>query len=684
MLREKMNEHGLTDWSVRLNQNMDSRYLGLCSYKDKCIILSAHHIDIHPSPDVTNTILHEIAHALVGPGHAHNQVWQEKAKSIGCDNTLPCSNLSLSPDVIDAIRSGADVEVTFDEHVVRTPKYKITRLQDKCEVCDKVAVTKSEKFIETGDKKKHNLKLITLECGHVMMRKIPKGTPFHLFQMGGSEDCVHTWEKNSCTSCGRFRPYQFQLEGMAFLETALSTNSGAACFDEMGLGKTIQAGGVIFFNRAALTPTLWVVKAGTKYQTASFILHWMPGHFPQVINTSKDVLVRGYTHYIIGYDMLVHKSRTLKNGTVVNSGFDIKKFDDIGIKCVVLDECQQIKNVDSSRTQMVRQVVKGRKVLPLSGTPWNNRGTELFPVLNMIAPMKFPSEAKFERDWVEHYWDGNRYKVGGIARHRIAAFKEYIKDICIRRERAAVMPELPKTNRQKCVVHMDLVQEKVYDEAVDEFVKWYESQAENLQGIAIIAAMQKMRQLVAITKIPATLEYIDEFVEETDRKLVIFAHHIAAQQLIHDDVFEKYSKQFPVMQITADMTPLQRWEVQEKFNSSKRAIIVASMLAAGEGLNLQTCSDCVMHERQWNPGKEEQCEDRFARIGQEANSVNAVYMHMEGLTVIDAQLDTMVEQKRIRFHSVHNTGEVQAWNEHELMKELAASIVRAHKMKRAS
>ena len=151
ILRTEMNKHGLQAWSVRLNQNADSHFLGLCSYKDKCIILSAHHIDIHPEPDVINTIRHEIAHALC-PGEGHSDVWAAKAREIGCDNTMPCSNLSLSPDVIDAIRSGATVEVTFDEQVIRTPKYNITRLQDKCEVCGKVAKSVSERTqVTSGD-----------------------------------------------------------------------------------------------------------------------------------------------------------------------------------------------------------------------------------------------------------------------------------------------------------------------------------------------------------------------------------------------------------------------------------------------------------------------------------------------------------------------------------------------------
>src|SRR6188768_1739759 len=495
-LRTELNNNGLADWSVRLNQNANSHFLGLCSHKDKSIILSAHHIDIHPTPDVMNTILHEVAHAIVGPGHAHNEVWVEKAREVGCDNTLPCSNLSLSPAIIDAIRSGADVEVTFEEHVIRTPKYNVTRLQDKCEQCGKVAKTVKEKLIPSKSETSPDMKVITLECGHIVVRKIPKGTPFHQFQMGGSSDCTHSWDKNKCVNCGRFKPFDFQLEGMKFLEAALSVNNGGAVLDEMGLGKTIQAGGVIKYH-PELWPTLWIVKSGLKYQFSSFILNWLGDeHVPQIINSSKTWLVPGLKHYIIGYDMLVPKSRTLKSGKVANQGFDITKFDSInpvldskgkpkkdengnllktGIRCVVLDECQQIKSVDSTRTQMVRRVVKGKKVIGLSGTPWKNRGSEMFPLLNMLDPMKFNSEEGFKRAWVDVYWDGKYMKEGGLK--RIPAFKQLTKDILIRRERTEVMSELPLVNRTKLNVVMDPATETAYDDVVAEFVEWYEAQA---------------------------------------------------------------------------------------------------------------------------------------------------------------------------------------------------------------
>jgi len=704
--RDELNAHGLQEWGVRLNQNAESRFLGLCSYKDKVIILSAHHIDIHPTPDVINTIKHEVAHALT-MGHGHDEVWAAKAKELGCDNTSPCSNLTLSPEIIDAIRSGATIEVTFDEQVIRTPKYKVTRLQDKCEFCGKVAVMKSEKTIVSPREDQPDLKFIVLECGHTLIKRIPKGTPFYSFQMGGDEKCEHTWDKNKCSKCGRFKPFEFQLEGMKFLEAALAVGKGGAVLDEMGLGKTIQAGGVIKFH-PELWPVLWHVKSGLKYQFAVFLIDWLgDDHVPQIIETSNDYLIPGMKHYIIGYDMLVPKVRTnKKTGKTITQGFDITKFDHIGgkkidgvwtggnsIKCIVLDECQQIKNVDSTRTQMVRRVAKGRKVIALSGTPWKNRGSELFPMLNMIDDIKFSSEERFKRDWVDYFWQGAFRKEGGL--RNIARFKEYTKDLLIRRERTEVMKELPLVNRTKLHVQMDPDTEKVYDDAVEDFVRWYEDEAAAASSMQILGMMAKMRHLVAIAKIPATMEYVDEFVEDTDRKLVVFAHHQDVQGMLYDGLKEAYGtdkkddkgniipKLMPVFKLDASMNGADRFAVQQEFNASPRCIMVASTLAAGEGLNLQTCSDCVLHERQWNPANEEQAEGRFIRIGQTATSVNAVYAQMEGLTTIDPQLDGIVEGKRIRFHAGMNKGEFQRWSEDSIVKELADTIVSAHRRKRA-
>ena len=76
--RDELNRYGLNDWGVRINPDINQAYVGMCSHKDKVIILNAHHIDTHPGAEVKDTILHEVAHALT-PGHGHDKVWGDKA-----------------------------------------------------------------------------------------------------------------------------------------------------------------------------------------------------------------------------------------------------------------------------------------------------------------------------------------------------------------------------------------------------------------------------------------------------------------------------------------------------------------------------------------------------------------------------------------------------------------------------
>ena len=685
--RDELNRHNLSTWGVRINPAGDSPFLGLCSYKDRCIILSGYHIDMHPTDSVKNTIRHEIAHALT-PGQAHNDVWRDKAREIGCDNTSPCSNLSLNSDVIDAIRSGATVEVTFEEEIIRHPRYKITRLQDKCPHCGKIAKTLRESTIHDPNPDKPDQKYIFLECGHLVVKNIPKGTPFHTLQMGGDPNCNHEWNKNKCMKCGRFRPYQFQIEGMRFLEMGLSINKGAACFDEMGLGKTIQTGFLKFHPE--WLPAVIFATNSSRYQWVKFLVNWLGDEFvPQLIKTSNDILIPGLKFYICGYDMIVPKIRkNKKTGKDIVSGFDIQKFIDRGIKTVVLDECQKIKNVDSSRTQMVRRVVKNTKVVPLSGTPWNNRGSELFPVFNMMDPYKFSSEEGFKQKWVARHWVGNRLVEGGIK--NVKLFRDFTKDIAIRRERLEVLPELPTVNRTKIYIPLNELEEKMYDEAVGEFVTWYEQEEANTSGMSIIGKMQRMRHIVALAKLPYTESYVDEFVEETDRKLVVFVHHKDVHAILYNNLREKVNSSdkelaalyqgIPILQLVAEQNAEQRAAIQDQFNQSKRAILIASEFVAGEAINLQTGSDCVMHERQWNPGNEEQAEGRFIRIGQEAKSVSAAYAEAE--MTIDQQMDAIVERKRLQFHEAMNRGEMPVWSEAGLAKELAEAVVNAYRQKK--
>lgn len=191
-----------------------------------------------------------------------------------------------------------------------------------------------------------------------------------------------------------------------------------------------------------------------------------------------------------------------------------------------------------------------------------------------------------------------------------------------------------------------------------------------------------MRHITGLAKIPATVEFTREFVEETDRKLVIFVHHKDVGELIYRQMVDEFGKEIRILRLTGDQSSQERFQIQEDFNKPERCIMVASTLASGEGLNLQSGADCIIHERQWNPANEEQVEGRFIRIGQTATSVNATYTTAEG--TIDDLFDGIVESKRNQFHAAMNSGEGTKWIEGDLIRQLAQALVDRFKKKNPS
>jgi predicted SprT family Zn-dependent metalloprotease len=87
-----MAQHGLHEWSFAFNRRKQA--LGLCRYAVKTIELSIYFVDGNGSEEISETILHEIAHALVGVGHGHDAVWKRKCIEIGA-NPARCGQADM-------------------------------------------------------------------------------------------------------------------------------------------------------------------------------------------------------------------------------------------------------------------------------------------------------------------------------------------------------------------------------------------------------------------------------------------------------------------------------------------------------------------------------------------------------------------------------------------------------------
>jgi predicted SprT family Zn-dependent metalloprotease len=87
LANELMTKHSLFNQPLPWKFEFDNavRRFGCCKHRSKRITLSKKLVELNDEAQVKDTILHEIAHALVGPKHGHDRVWKQKALEIGCN-----------------------------------------------------------------------------------------------------------------------------------------------------------------------------------------------------------------------------------------------------------------------------------------------------------------------------------------------------------------------------------------------------------------------------------------------------------------------------------------------------------------------------------------------------------------------------------------------------------------------
>ena len=511
-----------------------------------------------------------------------------------------------------------------------------TKLKEYCPTCKKIAKEKKRLVIK-------NKLVIFLICGHGYNEEIEQVKEDELTQL------------RSKRKGDSLRKYQ--IESIKFAE---DSNFKTGIFHEQGLGKTIIATVALALHKKLL-PALILTKSSTKHQWLHELVDWGYGKLiPQIIDSSLAKPYDLFNVYITSVDMLRR----------------LKWLDEFSPKTVIIDECQSIKNPGADRTKEVRDICsRAEYVMALSGTPFKNQALEYFTILNILQPEIFYDKNAYMQEYLHYTRSGYSFKVGGLKYPE--KFKEATKHFIIRYTREQVAPELPKVTRQFEYFDLGDKTAQAYGQIVKEFQRFYEKEgarafsswSKNLEFI------NKMRHITGLAKIEPTLEFTSEFLTNNpNRKLTLFVHHKDVGRILYDMLNElaKSTGLPEPLRLSADLNGEQRQDIVSLFSSNpKQRLLIASSLAAGEGLNLQACSDCVIVERQWNPANEEQLEGRFARIGQKADAIFATYITATG--TIDEYFAELVEKKRQIFKQTMD-GENYRWDETSIMKDLMEVI----------
>ncbi len=410
------------------------------------------------------------------------------------------------------------------------------------------------------------------------------------------------------------RPYQ--VEGFKFLAYLAHNNFGGVLADDMGLGKTLQT----------LTWLTWLKLNRPADEPPFSCLVVCPKSVMHVWH--KEVELHSSVLKIAIFDPDVHHAATwqLDGADILVANYSqlrIRKdvFHSVKWTVTILDEAQYIKNPTSQTAKAARDL-KAEHRLALTGTPVENKATDLWSIFSYAMPGLLGSKTSFTK----HYKETDPQTPARLS-NRVSHFM-------IRRSKKQVATDLPDRIEEALVCQMEGEQKDLYLAEL----KLTQQKVLGIDGQAafakerfnILASLLRLRQIcchpalispeyktVRSAKLEGLVDLVSELQDE-GHKVLIFSQFVEMLKIIAEALDGINCKHLTLTGQTKN-----REELVDQFqNDDSVTAFLLSLRAAGSGLNLTAASYVVLYDPWWNPAVEAQAIDRTHRIGQK-NTVNA-------------------------------------------------------------
>jgi superfamily II DNA or RNA helicase len=439
------------------------------------------------------------------------------------------------------------------------------------------------------------------------------------------------------------RPYQ--RRGLAWLLEMVELGLGGCLADDMGLGKTVQVI-ALHLARRADRPTLVVCPA-------SLLGNWQR----EVNRFAPSVPVRRFHGGGRHLDDLASDEIVLVTYGLVRRDRQTLAALEWGL--VVADEAQHAKN-PLSRTARSLRDLRGDARIALTGTPVENRLTDLWSILDWTTPGLLGPLETFRRRVavpVERYRDPD-------ATERLA---RTVRPFLLRRRKTdpGIAPELPPKTETDVVVPLTAEQATLYEAVVRETM----AQIEGSTGIErrglVLKLLTALKQVCnhpaqflhqrsplrgRSGKLAALDELVDVIVDEGD-SMLIFTQYVQMATLIESHL----SGRGVSSALLDGSVPIRRRdEMVARFQAGDVPVFILSLKAGGTGLNLTRATHVVHYDRWWNPAVEDQASDRAYRIGQD-RPVQVHRLVTEG--TLEDRIGALLASKRELVDRVVGAGE---------------------------
>jgi SWI/SNF-related matrix-associated actin-dependent regulator 1 of chromatin subfamily A len=431
--------------------------------------------------------------------------------------------------------------------------------------------------------------------------------------------------------------------------------------DDMGLGKTGQT--ICTTETINQWPILIITPANVKYNWEKEWKKWTKKRKVTVIESSKENNWNADV-VIINYDILGRKNK--ETGKVGLYFEELKK----DWKVIVGDESQYLKNTKAIRTKMFKKLSKNVEYrYLLSGTMIMNRPIELVSQLQILGNFEelFGTWYRF----VYRYCNAHKTRFGldtSGASNTVELHKILEKTCYIRREKRDVLDELPE--RQEILLNFPITNAQEYKLAEGNLIQYLlkisKEKAIAAQNAEHLVLLNTLRQLTVKGKLKEVENWIEEFLESSQEKLMVVGNFKKPLEYLH--------KKFKSELITGGVSSKEKLKIIERFKTNKKRIIFGNIQSIGTGTDgLQDSASTMLIidlPNRWTDI--EQLIGRLERIGQ-LNKI-MIYFGLD-MDTIDGKIWTLLQQKKF-ITDVVNKGQINmVETEQSLLKELLQSYL---------
>ncbi|MFC5773104.1 DEAD/DEAH box helicase [Ectobacillus antri] len=445
------------------------------------------------------------------------------------------------------------------------------------------------------------------------------------------------------------RPYQ--QTGIEWLLYHRELGFGALLADDMGLGKTLSTISYLLYakeNRMTNGPALVIAPTSVLGNWQKELERFAPSLRVGLHYGSTRAKGEAFLPSLTDKDVIL-TSYTLAN-------LDEAELSSYTWSSIILDEAQNIKNAHTKQSRAVRHLTAHHKVA-LTGTPMENRLSELWAIFDFLNPGYLGSLTQFHRRFVTAIEkDRDEQKIQSLQR--------LIAPFLLRRTKQDpdVALNLPDKQEQKEYCALTVEQASLYEQMVRDTL----SNVQTLSGIErrgfILLMLNKLKQICNhpalylkeeapqnIIERSMKMEKLQELVEnirERDESCIIFTQYIRMGDMLKT-VLEQQTGE-PVLFLNGSVKKAERDHMIDEFQNGRYKIFILSLKAGGTGLNLTAANHVIHYDRWWNPAVENQATDRAYRIGQKR------FVHVHKLITtgtLEEKIDDMLERKQ----SLNNT-----------------------------